>query len=269
MQVYKKTYSWAHNTNDANWAAYITIARAPEHRHSEEDMERGVGNASVSGRPVMLCSNVLPANESWRAPDVTHLQLLDVMLMMYWSSSDKLGNSSPRHEKRVDHTHLLLSHAWCNVRSMQEAQPVPGMTVHPAVTWEQKRRQHAAAYVTGPTPVSCALLVECSATVGSCAMQEEQPLLETTVSPAETREHKRLRAKMNLAMWSSLVANVLLLVAKIVAYVLSHSSSILASAADSFVDIASQVRRSCTCAATWRFQDCERCREFRCAVTAQ
>ncbi|CAK0784774.1 hypothetical protein CVIRNUC_007978 [Coccomyxa viridis] len=119
--VYKKTYSWAHNTNDANWAAYITIARAPEHRHSEEDMERGVGNASVSGRP------------------------------------------------------------------------------------------------------------------------EEQPLLETTVSPAETREHKRLRAKMNLAMWSSLVANVLLLVAKIVAYVLSHSSSILASAADSFVDIASQV----------------------------
>ena len=31
MQVYQKTYSWAHNTNDANWAAYITIARAPEH----------------------------------------------------------------------------------------------------------------------------------------------------------------------------------------------------------------------------------------------
>ena len=74
MQVYKKTYSWAHNTNDANWAAYITIARAPEHRHSEEDMERGVGNASVSGRPVMLCSNALPAIES-RCPDVTHSQL--------------------------------------------------------------------------------------------------------------------------------------------------------------------------------------------------
>ena len=162
-------------------------------------MERGVGNASVSGRPVMLCSNVLPANESWRAPDVTHLQLLDVMLMIYWSSSDKLSNSSPRHEKRVEHMHLLLSHAWCNVPSMQEAQPVLGMTVHPAVTWEQKRRQHAADYVAGRTPVSCALLVEYSATVGNCAMQEEQPLLEITVSPAETREHKRLRAKMNLA----------------------------------------------------------------------
>ena len=81
-------------------------------------------------------------------------------------------------------------------------------------------------------------------------MQVEQPLLETTVSPAETREHKRLRANMNLAMWSSLVANVLLLIAKVVAYVLSHSSSILASAADSFVDIASQVRSSCTCTAT-------------------
>ena len=176
MQVYKKTYSWAHNTNDANWAAYITIARAPEHRHSEEDMERGVGNASVSGRPVMLCSNVLPANESWRAPDVTHLQLLDVMLMIYWSSSDKLSNSSPRHEKRVEHMHLLLSHAWCNVPSMQEAQPVLGMTVHPAVTWEQKRRQHAADYVAGRTPVSCALLVEYSATVGNCAMQERSSL---------------------------------------------------------------------------------------------
>ena len=61
------------------------------------------------------------------------------------------------------------------------------------------------------------------------------------MQPAETREHKRLRARMSLAMWTSLVANVLLLAAKIVAYVLSHSSAILASAADSFVDIASQV----------------------------
>ena len=64
MQVYKKTYSWAHNSNDANWAAYITIARAPEHRHSEEDMERGVCDASVSGRPVRLCANALPAIRS-------------------------------------------------------------------------------------------------------------------------------------------------------------------------------------------------------------
>lgn len=77
-------------------------------------------------------------------------------------------------------------------------------------------------------------------------LQEEQPLLESTVQPAETREHKRLRARMSLAMWTSLVANVLLLAAKIVAYLLSHSSAILASAADSFVDIASQV---CSCGA--------------------
>ena len=74
--------------------------------------------------------------------------------------------------------------------------------------------------------------------------QEEQPLLESTVQPSETREHKRLRSRMSLAMWTSLVANVLLLAAKIVAYMLSHSSAILASAADSFVDIASQVRSS-------------------------
>ncbi len=39
----------------------------------------------------------------------------------------------------------------------------------------------------------------------------------------------------------SLIANVLLLVAKVVAFILSQSKSVLASAADSFVDIASQV----------------------------
>ncbi|EIE27327.1 cation efflux protein [Coccomyxa subellipsoidea C-169] len=42
-------------------------------------------------------------------------------------------------------------------------------------------------------------------------------------------------------MVSSLIANVMLLVAKIVAFILSQSKSVLASAADSFVDIASQV----------------------------
>ena len=52
-QVYRKTYSWAHNgINDANWAAYITIAKAPGARQSEEDMERGVG--SDYGIPVQL-----------------------------------------------------------------------------------------------------------------------------------------------------------------------------------------------------------------------
>ena len=99
MQVYKKTYSWAHNTNDANWAAYITIARAPEHRHSEEDMERGVGNASVSGRPVMLSTCALPTIESRRALNATHLKLPDVMPWISPSSPDRLSNPGPRHEK--------------------------------------------------------------------------------------------------------------------------------------------------------------------------
>ncbi len=53
LQVYKKTYSWAHNSNDANWAAYITIAKAPGSRQSEEDMERGVGSRYDSSRPVI------------------------------------------------------------------------------------------------------------------------------------------------------------------------------------------------------------------------
>ena len=42
-------------------------------------------------------------------------------------------------------------------------------------------------------------------------------------------------------MGASMVANVALLLAKIVAYVLSRSKAVLASTADSFVDIASQV----------------------------
>lgn len=45
---------------------------------------------------------------------------------------------------------------------------------------------------------------------------------------------------MRFAMGASLVANVVLLASKIVAYALSHSKAVLASAADSFVDIASQ-----------------------------
>ena len=54
-QVYKKTYSWAHNSSDANWAAYITIAKAPCNRQSEEDMERGVGSTYETSRPVLSC----------------------------------------------------------------------------------------------------------------------------------------------------------------------------------------------------------------------
>ena len=62
------------------------------------------------------------------------------MPVISWSPSDRLSNPGLQHEKMVDCVLLLLSHALCNVRSMQEAQPVPGTTVHPALTWEQKRR---------------------------------------------------------------------------------------------------------------------------------
>ena len=58
MQVYKKTYSWAHSNNDANWAAYITIAKAPGSRRqsTEEAMERGMGSTYDSSQPVLLQS---------------------------------------------------------------------------------------------------------------------------------------------------------------------------------------------------------------------
>ena len=54
-------------------------------------------------------------------------------------------------------------------------------------------------------------------------------------------EHRALQRRMRIAMVASLIVNVSLLVSKIVAYTLSRSKSVLASSADSFVDIASQV----------------------------
>ena len=70
----------------------------------------------------------------------------------------------------------------------------------------------------------------------------QQPLLDHGGEQPgeESADHKTLRRRMRFAMGASLVANVLLLASKIVAYVLSHSKAVLASAADSFVDIASQ-----------------------------
>lgn len=67
-------------------------------------------------------------------------------------------------------------------------------------------------------------------------------MLEGEEEQRRDLEYGTLQRKMRFAMVSSLVANVALLVAKIVAYVLSGSKAVLASAADSFVDIASQVR---------------------------
>ncbi len=60
-------------------------------------------------------------------------------------------------------------------------------------------------------------------------------------SVPETTEQAALQRRIRFAMHASLVANVALLLAKIAAYVLSHSKAVLASTADSFVDIASQV----------------------------
>ena len=48
-------------------------------------------------------------------------------------------------------------------------------------------------------------------------------------------------SRMRLAVNSSLAVNVILLIAKAWAYYYSHSKAVLASTADSFVDIASQV----------------------------
>jgi hypothetical protein len=70
----------------------------------------------------------------------------------------------------------------------------------------------------------------------------EQPLLEDCAEPVEDADYKKLRRRMRFAMVSSLVANIVLLVAKVVAYGLSSSKAVLASATDSFVDIASQVQ---------------------------
>jgi divalent metal cation (Fe/Co/Zn/Cd) transporter len=71
----------------------------------------------------------------------------------------------------------------------------------------------------------------------------EQPLLDGGDEPEqESPEHRALQRRMRIAMVASLVVNVALLLSKIVAYVLSRSKSVLASSADSFVDIASQAR---------------------------
>jgi len=59
-------------------------------------------------------------------------------------------------------------------------------------------------------------------------------------SVPETPEQARLQRRIRFAMHTSLVANVALLLAKIVAFALSRSKAVLASTADSFVDIASQ-----------------------------
>lgn len=92
---------------------------------------------------------------------------------------------------------------------------------------------------------SAAIRHTCPPKMGHTPLQE-QPLLVHNGEPNdeqrhESEEHRNLQGRIRFAMISSLIANVLLLVAKIVAFILSQSKSVLASAADSFVDIASQV----------------------------
>lgn len=44
-QVYRRTYSWAQNNDDASRGAFITISRASATpRFSEEDIERGISH---------------------------------------------------------------------------------------------------------------------------------------------------------------------------------------------------------------------------------
>ena len=70
---------------------------------------------------------------------------------------------------------------------------------------------------------------------GTAASGEEHPLgpHADSVDASDSR--------MRLAVNSSLAVNMILLIAKAWAYYYSHSKAVLASTADSFVDIASQV----------------------------
>ena len=73
----------------------------------------------------------------------------------------------------------------------------------------------------------------------TAAVENQGPILSPHATSAEDSD-----ARMRLAVNSSLVVNVLLLAAKAWAYYYSHSKAVLASTADSFVDIASQFRDS-------------------------
>ena len=77
--------------------------------------------------------------------------------------------------------------------------------------------------------------------LGNEVMPEEQITGPTTSSSSSLKD--QLDRKMDFAFNASLVVNVLLFAVKIYAYVASRSKSVLASCADSLVDIASQLVR--------------------------
>lgn len=82
----------------------------------------------------------------------------------------------------------------------------------------------------------------------------EEPFLAAGSSAVRADEHaQRLRRSVRVVIYTSLAANVLLLLAKLVAFVASGSMSVLASLVDSVIDLVSQALVSW---ADWRMQRC-------------
>jgi hypothetical protein len=83
------------------------------------------------------------------------------------------------------------------------------------------------------------------------APSDSESELEEPLLPLDTALDPQLRRKLNTAFTLSWIVNILLLVSKIWAYLVSDSKAVLASAADSAVDLLSQVVISYT---DWRMQ---------------
>jgi hypothetical protein len=146
----------------------------------------------------------------------------------------------------------------------------PRPSTHPHVTHKRKRQHCRAMFALwqGSTAGVLAVCTRCGVrrpqrqpqdrTGPSSGARSQAPLLAkgagghggaqlcgdvcggASGSVPETPEQARLQRRIRFAMHTSLVANVALLLAKIVAFALSRSKAVLASTADSFVDIASQ-----------------------------
>ena len=135
-----------------------------------------------------------------------------------------------------------------------------GVTAHPCRRHAPFLHPHCAWPHTGPTRNSAqatamsmswqaqmrimhAVHAEGRVLLHHLQLPEVQPLLSDGGDHEvedSSPEHRALQRRMRIAMVASLIVNVALLVSKIVAYALSQSKSVLASSADSFVDIASQ-----------------------------
>lgn len=116
------------------------------------------------------------------------------------------------------------------------------------ITVKSFRRHELAsteAAVTAPATLDNAISTNTTAvnSTNSTAvdLEHQQPLLPPQQSPAAAAESKQLRKKIVFAQGLSWVVNIVLLLAKIYAFVLSGSKAVMASAADSAVDLISQV----------------------------